>query len=80
MASSDELVAELIRSGYHFYRLGIHSMNAVHQSGPYTAVLDTLKQALDPAGILAPGRYHRPATDSAIESDATTPTRGSSAA
>jgi 4-cresol dehydrogenase (hydroxylating) len=80
MASSDELVAELIRSGYHFYRLGIHSMNAVRQSGPYTAVLDTLKQSLDPAGILAPGRYHRPATDSAIESDATAPTRGSSAA
>lgn len=52
------LTDELMTRGYPPYRLNVGSMNylAPDEDG-YTRVLRSLKQALDPQGILAPGRY-----------------------
>lgn len=43
--------------GYYSYRLGIQSMEEMGESASYANVLRKLKSALDPEGILAPGRY-----------------------
>jgi FAD/FMN-containing dehydrogenase len=44
--------------GYYSYRLSVGFISAtMGQAGPYTDLLRKIKQALDPAGILAPGRY-----------------------
>src|SRR5262249_21697225 len=47
----DQLLAELNQRGFYSYRLSILGMT------PPSPLLRTLKQALDPNGILAPGRY-----------------------
>lgn len=53
-----ELVGEFARAGYYSYRLSIGFMaGTMGQPGPYTDLLRKIKQTLDPAGILAPGRY-----------------------
>jgi 4-cresol dehydrogenase (hydroxylating) len=52
-----ELLRTLAEHGYHSYRLGIQAADHLVPTTPYDAVLATLKQALDPRGILAPGRY-----------------------
>ena len=48
---------ELTERGYYSYRLGIQGM--AEMSGPdgTGTLLETLKTALDPNGVLAPGRY-----------------------
>ena len=51
------LTRELIERGYPPYRLNIRSMSDLHDGTEYTSVLRSLKSALDPNGILAPGRY-----------------------
>ena len=51
------LLSELATSGYHSYRLGIGSMAAMNDGSAYGELLTTLKRALDPNDILAPGRY-----------------------
>jgi 4-cresol dehydrogenase (hydroxylating) len=51
------LLQELANRGYHSYRLSIGMMSAMGESGPYADLLRNVKQSLDPAGILAPGRY-----------------------
>jgi 4-cresol dehydrogenase (hydroxylating) len=56
MACYHELLDELAAKGYHSYRLSVGAMHAMG-GGPYGELLHTLKQALDPQGILAPGRY-----------------------
>lgn len=57
-ACHDDLLARLLAAGYPPYRLGLQSMNALPAGTDDTAaVLAQLKAALDPAGILAPGRY-----------------------
>jgi 4-cresol dehydrogenase (hydroxylating) len=56
-ACCHELLQRLGESGYYSYRLGIGNMSAMQDSGPYSALLQDLKQTLDPNGILAPGRY-----------------------
>jgi 4-cresol dehydrogenase (hydroxylating) len=43
--------------GYYSYRLGIQSMAEMNISDRYPNLIKTLKHSLDPAGILAPGRY-----------------------
>ncbi len=43
--------------GYYSYRLGIQSMHAGRGQGGYDRFVETLKHAIDPDGILAPGRY-----------------------
>jgi 4-cresol dehydrogenase (hydroxylating) flavoprotein subunit len=53
MQCHDELQAALLTEGFYPYRLGIQSMDAVAPS----PLLERIKAALDPKGILAPGRY-----------------------
>jgi 4-cresol dehydrogenase (hydroxylating) len=65
-----ELIDALTSGGYHFYRLGIHMMSEIQQDNGYTRTLQALKQTLDPAGILAPGRYH-PQTAMAVREQST---------
>lgn len=57
MACYLELQQRLESGGYYSYRLGLASMRVQGERGPYTDLLARLKQALDPNGILAPGRY-----------------------
>jgi 4-cresol dehydrogenase (hydroxylating) len=51
------LTKHLIDRGYPPYRLNVRSMNDLDDDTTYLAVLQSLKSALDPKGILAPGRY-----------------------
>ena len=53
----DELLRTLTQNGYYSYRLGIQNVEEMRQNASHTALLDALKQTLDPHGILAPGRY-----------------------
>jgi len=53
----DELLAQLTAAGYYPARLGLQSMDAVQGEDTYARLLRTLKDALDPNHILAPGRY-----------------------
>lgn len=57
MACYHELLHVLASHGYYSYRVGIQAGAHLQRAAPYDAVLAALKQALDPAGILAPGRY-----------------------
>ena len=58
MGCHDELLARLTEEGYPPYRLGVQSMSANFSSSDcYGALIDRLKKAIDPKGILAPGRY-----------------------
>lgn len=53
-----ELASELSGAGLHPYRLGLPGMDDPPARDPaYRDLLRTLKRALDPHGILAPGRY-----------------------
>ncbi len=51
------LLNRLAQCGYHSYRLSVGSMSSMGRPGCYTDLLQTIKRALDPAGVLAPGRY-----------------------
>jgi len=52
------LFSTLMESGYIPYRVGTQSMADLDPEGDsYWRLVRTLKQALDPDGILAPGRY-----------------------
>lgn len=61
MACYSELGEALITQGYPPYRLSVAAMHLVDpaQTG-YGSVLRAMKHALDPGGILAPGRYVPP--------------------
>lgn len=52
-----ELRKRLTGMGYYSYRLGVQSMTEMSADSGYNRLLGTLKAALDPHGILAPGRY-----------------------
>jgi 4-cresol dehydrogenase (hydroxylating) flavoprotein subunit len=53
-----ELTARLIQEGYPPYRAGINDMDQLDpDNSAYWAVAGVLKSALDPHGVLAPGRY-----------------------
>jgi 4-cresol dehydrogenase (hydroxylating) len=52
-----EVVSAFRETGYHFYRLGIASMQQARQDDSYGRLLRTIKAAVDPGQILAPGRY-----------------------
>lgn len=56
-ACYEELQSTFDQAGYQPYRLGIQSMKLAGGSGAYTRLLDTIRNSVDPAGILAPGRY-----------------------
>lgn len=51
------LLAELNGNGYFPYRLGIQSMDQMQGESGYNAILRKLKDALDPNGVISPGRY-----------------------
>lgn len=57
LACHRDLSRALARRGWYPYRLGIQSMSAFAPRGVAGATLEAIEQALDPAGILAPGRY-----------------------
>jgi 4-cresol dehydrogenase (hydroxylating) len=57
MACYTELARVCGAAGYRPYRLGIQSMGPEREVGAYSKLLDSLKTAVDPNGILAPGRY-----------------------
>ncbi len=52
-----ELVARVNGMGYYSYRLGVQSMAEIDRGDRYGELLRQIKQAVDPAGILSPGRY-----------------------
>jgi 4-cresol dehydrogenase (hydroxylating) len=51
------LSRELTQAGYPPYRLNVRSMDLATTSAEYSNLLEAVKQAVDPCGILAPGRY-----------------------
>jgi 4-cresol dehydrogenase (hydroxylating) flavoprotein subunit len=59
MVCHHELVRSLQAAGYYPYRLGIAAMNEFATGDSYGDVLRSLKRALDPDHIIAPGRYLR---------------------
>lgn len=57
-AAHDELMTALLDAGYPPHRLGTQSMWAMERmTTPHQRALSALKNALDPTGILSPGRY-----------------------
>ncbi|MEW6023366.1 MAG: FAD-binding oxidoreductase [Pseudomonadota bacterium] len=57
-ACHDAVFARLFEAGYIPYRVGNHAMAALDPAGDtYWRTVAALKGALDPQGILAPGRY-----------------------
>ncbi len=54
-----ELLDALTNAGYYPYRLGSHDMDPIDRksAAAWNRVITRLGQALDPQGILAPGRY-----------------------
>jgi 4-cresol dehydrogenase (hydroxylating) len=57
LACYRKLTEALIAGGYPPYRLNVAAMDYLDEGGEYGRVIRALKTALDPQGILAPGRY-----------------------
>lgn len=57
MAAYQALLRRLWADGYYSYRLGIQSMGELVGNNGFNRTLQSLRRCLDPAGILAPGRY-----------------------
>ncbi len=58
LACHDELLQRLAESGFYPYRMSIHAQGRLRSRKPGSErFLRRLRQAIDPAGILAPGRY-----------------------
>lgn len=59
MACHHEVAGALMDAGFYPYRLGVHSMELTGQRRDASGrrFIEQLKNTLDPAGILAPGRY-----------------------
>ena len=59
-ACYEELLRANVEAGYIPYRLGIQSMEyMIQKEDMFWDVVRDIKKALDPAGILSPGRYCR---------------------
>ncbi len=56
MACYRHLVRELSQHGYYSYRLPVGMMSTM-EGGTYADLLARVKKAVDPRGILSPGRY-----------------------
>ncbi|HUQ90043.1 MAG TPA: FAD-binding oxidoreductase [Bryobacteraceae bacterium] len=59
MECHHQLLEALVGAGYPPYRLGVQSMKAVHPPAGMTKLINLIRHAADPNGILAPGRYHQ---------------------
>jgi len=57
LACYHDLLERCAAEGYYSYRLSIASMSSMASPGAYNQLLQSIKQTLDPAGVLAPGRY-----------------------
>ena len=57
MACYRHLTSTLLARGYPPYRLNVAAMDHLEEQADYADTMHVLKQALDPRGILAPGRY-----------------------
>jgi 4-cresol dehydrogenase (hydroxylating) len=57
-----ELLKRMTDAGFYSYRLGIQAKQILDPTTSYGKLLATLKTALDPNHILAPGRYLAPAS------------------
>jgi 4-cresol dehydrogenase (hydroxylating) len=57
MACYRHLQEELASHGYYPYRLGIQAMSELSAKDGQNLLVRALKAALDPNGVLAPGRY-----------------------
>ncbi len=58
-ACIQEMEARYVAQGYPPYRVGIDSMHlVVHEDDSFWRTVRELKKALDPNGIIAPGRYN----------------------
>jgi 4-cresol dehydrogenase (hydroxylating) len=57
MACYRHLQQDLTSHGYYPYRLGIQAMSELSEQDGQSQLVRALKDALDPNGVLAPGRY-----------------------
>jgi 4-cresol dehydrogenase (hydroxylating) len=57
LACYRQLSEAMIAKGYPPYRLSVASMTQVDSGTTYGAALSAIRLALDPNGIMAPGRY-----------------------
>ena len=57
MACYHRLRQELTERGYYSYRLGIQAMSEMSGPDGYADLVWAIKNAVDPNGVLAPGRY-----------------------
>lgn len=57
MACYSELARRCTQRGYYPYRLGIHAMHELRSANASVALLEQIKNVLDPKRVLAPGRY-----------------------
>ncbi len=57
MACYRVLAARCVENGFYPYRLGIQGMGQLPRPAAYRSLIQTLKEALDPNGVIAPGRY-----------------------
>ncbi len=57
MTCYKHLLRVLTEHGYYSYRLGIQAMNELRRDEGSGGLLRLIKNALDPNGVLAPGRY-----------------------
>lgn len=57
MTCYQALSARCAENGFYPYRLGIQGMGQLTRPAAYRSLIQKLKNALDPNGVLAPGRY-----------------------
>jgi 4-cresol dehydrogenase (hydroxylating) flavoprotein subunit len=57
MACYRHLRQELTDRGYYSYRLGIQAMSEMSGADGHADLIRAIKNAVDPNGVLAPGRY-----------------------
>ncbi len=56
--ANDEMTRRFYQEGFRFYRFDVKTMQAyIDPENPHWKLVSKLKSALDPGGILSPGRY-----------------------